>query len=103
MMYDNFLGIFNFRKDGVVDGVDAMLLSMNSALGGKGLALPFVGMIFKLVKVVSAESVEAIDAWRRSWLRDDEYQLVMLPVFLVSQLEGLSVSPYVWLWLKCSS
>ena len=52
-MYDNFLGIFNFRKDGVVDGVDAMLLSMNSALGGEGLALLFVGLIFKPPKVGS--------------------------------------------------
>ena len=53
MMLGNFLDILNFRKDGVVDGVDAMLLSMNMALGGKGLALPFVGLIFKLVKVGS--------------------------------------------------
>ena len=53
MMLGNSLDIFNFRKDGVVDGVDAILLSMTSALGGKGLALPFVGLIFKLVKVGS--------------------------------------------------
>ena len=52
-MLGNFLGIFNFRKDGVVDGVDAMLLSMNSALGGKSLALPFVGLIFKLISIGS--------------------------------------------------
>ena len=53
MMLGNFLGIFNFRKDGVVDVVDAMLLSMNSALGSKSLALPFVGLIFKLVSIGS--------------------------------------------------
>ena len=52
-MLGNFLGIFNFRKDGVVDGVDAMLLSMNSALGGKSLALSFVGLIFKLISIGS--------------------------------------------------
>ena len=43
------------------------------------------------VAVSTESSVEAMDAWRRSWLRHDEYQLVMLSVFLASQLEGLSV------------